>query len=94
MSHFLQVAVLWLLPYLGPDDSALEDPSCREDWFDSLMGEHAMLAAEWARSADPLRMLDLARGKVSERKLRLFAVACLRRVWDFLLYQECQRRSK
>jgi hypothetical protein len=34
--------------------------------------------AEWPGSADPRPMLEACRGKVSERKLRLFAVACCR----------------
>ncbi|OAI38703.1 hypothetical protein AYO40_01735 [Planctomycetaceae bacterium SCGC AG-212-D15] len=35
---------------------------------------------EWLRSTDPTRMLEFLRGKVSDRKLRLFAVASCHRV--------------
>lgn len=37
--------------------------------------------AEWLRSSEPAPMLALLEGKVSERKLRLVAVACCRRAW-------------
>jgi hypothetical protein len=40
--------------------------------------------AEWATGMDPLRMLQALRGRASERKLRLLAAACCRRVWNLL----------
>jgi hypothetical protein len=38
-----------------------------------------MTAAEWQAGEDPEAMLGFVAGKASERKLRLFAVACCRR---------------
>ena len=41
----------------------------------------AVTEAEWIAGTDPTPLLVFLRGKASERKLRLFAVACCRRVW-------------
>ncbi|MBL8796905.1 MAG: hypothetical protein JNM56_23590, partial [Planctomycetia bacterium] len=37
-----------------------------------------MTEQEWLECSDPFAMLDVVRGQVSERKLRLFAVSCVR----------------
>ncbi|QEL19064.1 hypothetical protein [Limnoglobus roseus] len=45
-----------------------------------------MTDAEWAAATEPKLMLEClrARGAASDRKLRLFAVACCRRIWSAL----------
>src|SRR5690348_1688573 len=43
-----------------------------------------MKESRWRTCADPDQMLRFLWGRVSERKLRLFACACCRRVWDLL----------
>jgi hypothetical protein len=44
-----------------------------------------MTEAEWLTCADPEPMLAYLRGTASDRKLRLFACSCCRRVWALLI---------
>ena len=46
-----------------------------------------MTEAEWLTATDPMPMVQSLEGKASNRKLRLFAVACCRRVWHRLAAQ-------
>lgn len=41
-----------------------------------------MNAAEWTAASDPATMLEAVEDRVSDRKLRLFAVACCRHAWN------------
>jgi hypothetical protein len=40
--------------------------------------------AEWLASTDPDKMLEFIREGANDHKLRLFAVACCRRIYDLL----------
>jgi hypothetical protein len=51
-----------------------------------------MTEADWLACSDPGPMLEFLRGKVSDRKLRLFACACARHVWP-LLEKEASRSA-
>src|SRR5262245_16772230 len=50
-----------------------------------------MTEAEWLICIDPHTMLELVRNTASERKLRLFAVACCRRVWHLLIHEASRK---
>ncbi len=41
---------------------------------------------EWLTADNPEAMLDYLEGKASDRKLRLFAFACVRRYWQHLRF--------
>jgi hypothetical protein len=52
-----------------------------------------MAADEWLACTDPQKMLNVLRacGTASERKLRLFAAACCRRLWRWLPDERSQK---
>jgi hypothetical protein len=52
-----------------------------------------MNEAEWFASTDPAAMLVHVEGSVSARKLRLFAVSCVRQVWDGKKCERCQGKG-
>ena len=43
-----------------------------------------MIETEWLTCSNPDQMLYLLKNEASERKLRLFAAACCRRIWRFM----------
>ncbi|WP_435009894.1 hypothetical protein P12x_001103 [Tundrisphaera lichenicola] len=53
-----------------------------------------MIEAEWLAYTDPRPMLGPLRRGASDRKLRLFAAACCRRIWDLLPDEQCRSALK
>ena len=53
-----------------------------------------MTEEEWLTETDPNSMLSFLEGKASDRRLRLFAVVCCRRIWDLLANEKCERAIK
>jgi hypothetical protein len=43
-----------------------------------------MTEAEWLDCTDPKKMLEFVGAKASERRIRLFAVACCRAMWGLM----------
>lgn len=53
-----------------------------------------MTESEWQTCTDPQRMLDFLQRKASDRKLRLFAVACCYSVWNLLSQKRMRKVVK
>jgi hypothetical protein len=65
-------------------NTALPNGQVFSGFFAGQPARTAMTEAEWSVCADPMAMLRFLResGLPNERKLRLFGVACSRRIWD------------
>jgi hypothetical protein len=50
-----------------------------------------MTEQEWLTCTDPNLMLEVLRDRSADRKLRLFAVACCRRIWDQIAEQSSRQ---
>lgn len=49
-----------------------------------------MTESDWLASSDPGPMLEFVRGTVDDRKVRLFQVACCRRIWNLMPDDACR----
>src|SRR4051812_11588332 len=50
-----------------------------------------MKEADWLVSTNSGEMLDFCKGRLGERKIRLFLVACCRRIWEYLKDKRSRR---
>jgi len=70
------------------------EPGYAANWTtEGTSGEKTVTEAEWPNCTDPTPLLEFLRtsGGTSDRKLRLFAVACCRRIWHLLVAEEHHR---
>lgn len=58
-------------------------------WICYSERSEAITESEWLGCADPTPMLKYLRDKGSDRRLRLFAVACCRRIWHLIEEETC-----
>jgi hypothetical protein len=73
--------------YLLRDDlrgKAIRSPITTCRWTFLATGVKAMTEEEWLGCTNPHQMLTFLGEKATERKWRLFAAACCRRVWAAL----------
>jgi hypothetical protein len=53
-----------------------------------------MTEADWLTNTDPNALLGYMRGRVNDRKLRLFACACCYRIWHLLEEERCRTAAE